>query len=171
MRTYDDTFSGQRIYPGKVRLQGVFAAPRLGSASPIMIRSTVQSRFSCFPLIFTETTGTSWLIYSCLCRGSSTSAVTARSSASKTARPSPFSSSARTPDESHGRSSSEDSTRRVYQRLVYEQPHIGSLHRMGHNRSQRRHEADPPPTDRKWQRNAPAEPSSSSVASSVPRLM
>jgi hypothetical protein len=51
-------------------------------------------------------------------RESSTSAVTARSSASKTARPNPSSSNAKTPAASPGPSCSEDNTRRVSQRYV-----------------------------------------------------
>ena len=43
MRTYDDTFSGQKIYPGKVRLASVpvTPVPRLRSHLDTLYKSTL----------------------------------------------------------------------------------------------------------------------------------
>lgn len=113
MRTYDDTFSGQRIYPGKVRCHS--------SESGIAI-DTVASNIRTQPGFHRDPSvalgiGESGLMRSPH-RASYTFVATAKSSAFRTARPSPFSSSARTLAAYHGLSCSAASTRRASLRFV-----------------------------------------------------
>lgn len=96
MRTFDDTFSGEKIYPGKVRL------PRIRRQPWGYLLGARPSSHKTYPV----------LTVGLIDRGNSTSAVTARSSVSRTAKPNPSSSNERTLDGSHGQRYTEDSIRR-----------------------------------------------------------
>jgi len=127
MRTYDDSFSGQRIYPGKVRSLAHFQRPRwkqrdaAGRAGTWRLSMTTAATGpsrtrECHQ--FAQTCPIANL--SSNYRASSSFAVTARSSVSRMESPSLSSSSARTPAASPGPSSSADSTARVF--LRYDPP-------------------------------------------------
>jgi hypothetical protein len=100
MRTYDDTFSGEKIYPGKVRMS---SSRDDEVARTIGVPGTSRRRIGLGRRCNTDRM---------VCRASSTSVVIARSSDSRTARLNPSSFNARTPVALLGPSFSEDSTRR-----------------------------------------------------------
>ena len=114
MRTYDDTFSGQKIYPGKVCLFYESISP----ASPELryaLHNTQQQQLNFH--IYMEQRLTGKLAELCLLpRASFTFAATARYSAFRTAKPSLFSYSARTLVALRGLYYSGGSIRRVSQR-------------------------------------------------------
>ena len=112
MRTYDDTFSGQKIYPGKVRCHFHLSPPYNPSAMLRQLLRRLADRMRMEDIGHALTK--SFLKY----RASSTSVVTAKSSDSRMARPKAFSSSERTHVGSPGRRCSGGSTRRVSLRLV-----------------------------------------------------
>ena len=115
MRTYDDTFSGQKIYPGKVRL--CLSSPLLSrSLSPNLRRLYHPLRSSVNDLTSKWEGNEELMANIFVSRASSTSAATAKSSAFRTAKPSPSSCSARTLDELRGLCYSGGSTGRVLQR-------------------------------------------------------
>jgi len=68
-----------------------------------------------------------------ICRASSTSVVTARSSVSRTANQSRFSSNARTPAASHGPFSSDVNTGRVSPRYAYHPSYLDKPHPLPHH--------------------------------------
>ena len=114
MRTYDDAFSGQKIYPGKVRPTG--SPTSIRPPTRIAIPQLRQRIHICGQGWRNNMTGKP--ITDNSYRASSTSVVIARSSASRMARPSPYSSSARTHARSPGQPFTDGSTRRVSLRLV-----------------------------------------------------
>lgn len=113
MRTYDDSFSGQKIYPGKVRFADPAYAHR--DALELDIPQHLERSEYQRPWLSRQLTGT---YADGMFRASYTSVVTARSSDSRMASLRACSSSARTPAGSLGPFSSEGNTRRVSLRLV-----------------------------------------------------
>ena len=114
MRTYEDTFSGDKIYPGKV--SSLLFCDRTKSFT--IPSSCLQPSTRSEPGMINLNADRMLIVIFGVSRVSSMFVVTARSSGSKTGRPNPSSYSARTQGELHGRCFSEGNTKRVSLRLV-----------------------------------------------------
>ena len=149
MRTYDDTFGGTKIYPGKVSNQ---QSPR--ETFPLPSSRTSTSTSQCYSRCLHNYSNAN----NCLYRASSSSAATAKSSAFKMANPNPSSSSERTPAGSHGRLYSDGNTRRASQRSVRTlHTHTYGTVALQYQTRGKQTIADHAFQHRKWRRNARAE--------------
>ena len=113
MRTYEDTFSGQKIYPGKVRWR-----PQHNCTLAARYRYAHLSPLGFCPQVCRAERMILTHPFLSVCRANSTFEATTRFSDSKMESPNRSFCSARTLAESPGPFSTEDNTARVFQRSV-----------------------------------------------------